>query len=159
MRKVICNTTPLLSLLKIQQLHLLHTFYDEVYIPEEVYEEMEEGREKAFYQDLKSIQYLKIEPLRSLEALALFPTLDKGEAAVLSLATALNADLVIIDERAGRNWAKKLSLPLTGTLGILLRAKQEGHIKAIAPFLSKLQRKGTWLNPKLVKHLLGLAGE
>lgn len=159
MRKVVCNTTPILSLLKIQKLGLLEAFYNQVHIPKEVYEEVEEGREKAFYQDLRQLGYLKIHAQRSPEALSRFPTLDKGEAAVLCLAKGLKADLVIIDERAGRNWAGKLAFPITRTLGLLLRAKQEGHIEAFAPGLKELQNKGTWLSPKLVMHLLHLAGE
>jgi predicted nucleic acid-binding protein len=50
--------------------------------------------------------------------------------------------------------ARKLGLPVTGTLGVLLKAKNEGMINAFAEDLQKLQRSGFWLSQKLVNTLL-----
>jgi predicted nucleic acid-binding protein len=52
--------------------------------------------------------------------------LDEGEASVLALAEELDASLVIVDERKGRRYAKRLGLAVTGTMGILLLAKEQG---------------------------------
>lgn len=55
MRKVISNTTPLLSLLKLDKLYLLRDLYEVVSIPQAVFLEIEAGREKPFYRNLREI--------------------------------------------------------------------------------------------------------
>lgn len=59
MRKVISNTTPLLSLLKIDQLLLLEKPYGEILIPHGVYEEIESGKEKPYYRDLADMDWYR----------------------------------------------------------------------------------------------------
>jgi predicted nucleic acid-binding protein len=52
-----------------------------------------------------------------------------------------------------------MNLRLTGTIGVLLKAKARGLVKEIAPLLKELRGKGSWLNPSLVADTLKLAGE
>ena len=85
--------------------------------------------------------------------------LDQGEAEVLALAEERAARLVIIDERKGRRYANRLSIPLTGTLGVLLLAKERGLVTSLAPLLDELQEAGLYLDPDLVNQVLVLAGE
>ena len=85
--------------------------------------------------------------------------LDRGEAEVLALASERSARLVIIDERRGRRYAKRLGLPLTGTLGVLLAAKDVGLISHIKPLLTELVRKGLFVEQELIAKVLTLAGE
>jgi predicted nucleic acid-binding protein len=85
--------------------------------------------------------------------------LDQGEAQVLTLAEERAARLVIIDERKGRQYAQRLELPVTGTLGLLLLAKEKGLITDLAPLLAELQDAGLYLHPDLVTQALRLAGE
>jgi len=77
----------------------------------------------------------------------------------LILAKELNADLVILDEILGRRYAKVLDYKLTGTLGVLLKAKEKGIIKSLKVLLTELTEKGTWLNPKLIKEVLKIANK
>ena len=65
MRKVVSNTTPLISLLKIEHLHLLESLYGEVIVPEVVWQEMEQGREGPFYVDLQTIPFTVFNRLRT----------------------------------------------------------------------------------------------
>src|SRR5256885_2278103 len=71
--------------------------------------------------------------------------LDPGEAMVLALALARRAagdDVeVALDEKKGRRAAETLGLPLVGTAGLLLRAKADGRIAAVAPVLEELERQ------------------
>jgi predicted nucleic acid-binding protein len=85
--------------------------------------------------------------------------LDDGEAETLVLAQEQNADLVIIDEKCGRRYAGQLGLPVTGTIGILLKAKKQGLIVGIAPLLQELGNKQSWIGADIVKKALELAGE
>lgn len=159
MRKVVSNTTPLLSLLKIDKLDLLRELYGEVIIPTAVYDEIEAGKEGPYYTDLASIQWIKIQALKYPSALPYLMDLDRGEAEVLILAREIGADLVILDENLGRRYASLLDLKLTGTIGILLKAKELGLISSVKELLRELQGKGVWLSRSLVDYVTGLAGE
>ena len=53
----------------------------------------------------------------------------------------------------------RLELNLTGTLGVLLKAKEKGIIDSIREVLTELTEKGTWLNPKLIKKVINLSNE
>lgn len=60
MRKVVSNTTPLISLLKLNQLELLQKLYNQIYIPTAVFNEIEAGKSKLYYKDLSSVDWIKI---------------------------------------------------------------------------------------------------
>lgn len=69
------------------------------------------------------------------------------------------ASLVLIDERKARRYAERLNLPLSGTLGVLLLAKEEKIISAIAPLLKAIQEAGLYLQNELIEQVLKMAGE
>lgn len=159
MRKIISNTTPILSLLKIGKLDLLHKMYSKVIIPKAVFEEIENGKDKSYYADLSKIDWIDIIEISNVDSRSFFVDLDDGEAEVLVLAKELKADLVIMDELMGRRFAKQLNYNLTGTIGVLLKAKENRIIPSIGKLLIELTKKGTWINPKLIEKVLGIAKE
>ena len=159
MRKIISNTTPIISLLKVDKLYLLKELYEKVIVPVAVYLEIENDKDKPYYQDLTQIDWIEIQEIRNPDAKAYFLDLDDGEAEVLILAKELNADLVIMDELMERRYSKQLGFNLTGTIGILLKSKENGLIISIKDLLTKLVKKGTWLNSKLVSKVIKLANE
>jgi len=159
MRKIISNTTPILSLLKIDKLDLLKELYGIVIVPFAVYQEIEEGKEKPYYQDLTSLDWIEIRNIKNPNSREYLIDLDDGEAEVIVLAKEINADLVILDEIMGRRYAKRFEINLTGTIGILLKAKENGLVTSIKKLTSELVEKGTWLNPKLISKALKMANE
>jgi len=159
MRKIISNTTPILSLLKINKLGLLEKLYGKIVVPFAVYQEIENGKDKPYYLDLFSINWIEIRKIKDKKSREYLFDLDDGEAEVLILAKETNADLVLLDEIMGRRFAKQLNINFTGTIGILLRAKEKGHIPSVKELIEEMIRKGTWLNPKLVTKTLQLANE
>ena len=159
MRKIVSNTTPILSLLKINKLNLLKKLYGQIIIPFAVYQEIENGKEKHYYQDLSSVDWIEIKKIKNPGSKNFIFDLDDGEAEVMILANEIDADLVIIDEIIGRRYAKQLDLKITGTLGVLLKAKKEGYILSVEELLTELTQKGTWLNPKLITKVLQIANE
>lgn len=78
---------------------------------------------------------------------------------MLALAVEHSARLVIIDERKGRRYARRLGLSLTGTLGVLLLAKEEGLVTAVSPLLQQLLDEGLYFSPELISQTLTLAQE
>ena len=159
MRKVVSNTTPILSLLKIGQLPLLQTLYQRVIVPEAVWLEIEAGKDKVFYTDLKTIPWFEVQTISNAAAIDYLTDLDKGEAEVIILAREIAADLVIIDETLGRQYARHFELTYTGMLGILLRAKKEGHLTVVKPLLHQLRENGVWISDQIFYEILQMAEE
>lgn len=105
--------------------------------------------------------WIGIRDPRSVHAsIARNPTLDAGEAEALALALEIHADAVLMDERSGRTLAVELGLIPIGVFGILVRAKQSGHLATVAPVMEDLLVKARFrASPELVREVLRLAGE
>lgn len=86
--------------------------------------------------------------------------LDAGEAVSIVLALELPTDFLLMDEKKGRTVAKSLGLPVTGLLGVLIRAKNEGVVAEIRPILEDLiSTTGFRIHQNLYLEALRLAGE
>jgi len=158
-RPVIANNTPLVALWILGRLDLLRELYDEVLIPEAVYEEFL-ATERALRQAaLQDAPWIKTAPLSNPQHVRVYVGLDQGEAEVLALVEERSARLVIIDEYKGRRYAQRLGLPLTGTLGLLLVAKEQRLVSNLSALLAELQDAGLYLDAELIAQVLRLAGE
>jgi predicted nucleic acid-binding protein len=85
--------------------------------------------------------------------------MDLGEVETIVLASEINADWVLMDEKKGRRKLTQLNIPKIGTLGILLKAKQLGLISVIKPEIETLQKTGFSISPLVVREILKMAGE
>ena len=65
----------------------------------------------------------------------------------------------IIDDLAGRPCAAFLGIPVRGTLGIVLAAKQRGHIAAARPVMEALIKSGLYLSRAVLDEALKRVGE
>ncbi|MBN1993737.1 MAG: DUF3368 domain-containing protein [Anaerolineae bacterium] len=156
---VILNNTPLVALWSLGHLTLLRDLYGEVLIPQAVYEEFSATERSIRQAALAEAPWIKTTPLSDPRQALVYVGLDRGEAEVLALANERLARLVIIDERKGRRYAQRLGLPLTGVVGVLLTARHNGLIPALAPLIDQLLQEGLFLTPALVEKSLELAGE
>ena len=158
-KPVILNNTPLVSLWLLDQLPLLHQLFGQVIIPAAVQAEFLAIENSARQQALTTSNWIQITALSNPQLAQIYIGLDRGEAEVLALAIEQSARLVIMDERKGRRYAQRLGLPLTGTLGILLLAKEKKLITAVSPLINQLQANNLHFDPDLVQHVHQLAGE
>jgi len=157
---IIVNATPIISLALIDKLELLHLLYGEVLTPPAVQAEVLAGGARDIgVAELQKSDWIRVTPLRDPRRADLLSDLDRGEAEVLALAQELNANLVIIDERLARRHAKRLGLMLTGTLGVLLKAKENKLAPSIAPLIQTLQQNGIRLGNAVIAEVLRLADE
>ena len=85
--------------------------------------------------------------------------LDRGEAAVIALALAEKIPTVCIDEKVGRRVARLHGLIVTGSLGILIQARQQGLPVSVSASVGRMRQHGIWLSPALEVEALRLAGE
>ena len=167
MAVVVSDASPLICLAAIRQFNLLRLLYDEVLIPEAVWQEI--TRAPAFADaaslqvaaDARGAGWLQVASASNRPLVTQLETvLDPGEAEAISLAVERAASLLLIDERDGRQVARTLGVPLTGTLGVLLRAKTLGHTPAIKPLLTQLVEQHHFrLHPSLLQQVLSEADE
>ena len=85
--------------------------------------------------------------------------LGPGKREVLAIASETPGSLAVLDDARARHYARLLGIPVTGTVGVLVYAKQQGHIEAIAPVLGRLDSLNFYLVPAMRRALLRLAGE
>ena len=158
-RPVIVNNTPLAALWSVSPLPLLRDLYEEVLIPQAVHDEFLAAERPLREEILERSPWITVTPLEHPQQALAYIGLDRGEAEVLALANERSAGLVIIDERRGRRYAKRLGLPLTGTLGVLLAAKDAGLVSRVKPLIVELVRKGLFIEQELIANVLRFAGE
>ena len=131
---VVSDTTPLISLMKAARLEVLEKLYNEILIPEAVYselttndkyaEEAEEIRECAF------IRVIAVGERNAVEVLRKVSGLDLGESEAIIYADDHGADILLMDEDAGRRVAKAMGIRVRGTIGVLLLAYDKGVLSA-----------------------------
>ena len=156
---VVSDTSPITNLIEIGRLELLRDLFGEVFIPEIVSREatIVDAHRKA----IENNTWIKVVDLKDRQVFnSLANKLDGGEAEAIALALELSAELILIDELAGRAEALELGLTITGLLGVLVGAKKQGLIKAIKPEIERLISDADfWVSPSIVKEALALAGE
>lgn len=69
MLKIVSNTTPIISLLKIEKLSILENLYQKIIISEEVFDEIESGKNKSYYTDLSKLNWIEIKSIKDKKSL------------------------------------------------------------------------------------------
>lgn len=159
--QIVFNTGPLIALAAgVGDLGKIKEMYSAVVVPAEVAQEIASLRSGDFVQPhFERATWIKRWPQPTPAAAWLTATLDAGEAAVIQLALNEGISTVCIDEAAGRRAAKISGLRLTGSIGVLLRAKREGRIDSLRVCLDAMRRNGVWLSDALVRLALAHADE
>jgi predicted nucleic acid-binding protein len=156
---VIANNTPLVALWTLGRLDLLRELYGEVWMPQAVHDEFVATERAQRLSALRGAPWIVTVSVSSPQHVKVYVGLDLGEAEALTLAEEHAARLVIVDEHKGRRYARRLGIPLTGTLGVLLLAKERGLVDRLAPLLADLGDAGLYLDVELIDRVLALAGE
>lgn len=160
MRKVIVNSTPLIALCKINRLELLKELYGEITIPEAVFLEVTAKNDAVKRKLLESGAWIHVQTISDNSDKRMYKAkLHDGEVEVMILAQEIKADLVIIDDNAARKTALYLGLPLTGTIGVLLRAKEAGLVSKVMPLVESLEHNGLYFGPQLKEWVRSQAKE
>jgi predicted nucleic acid-binding protein len=162
--RAVSDTSVLSSLASLGRIDLLEKQFGEVSIPAAVRQELHRHPHPQAAQILRKaidLEKIKVRSAINLPMVAaLMRTLDRGEAEAIALASEMGADFLLVDEREGREFARRMGLRITGTLGVLRKAKADGDIPSLKAALATLREECAFsLAPDLVARALQDAGE
>ncbi|TSD63358.1 DUF3368 domain-containing protein [Inquilinus sp. KBS0705] len=147
---IIADTSCFILLTNINQLDLLQKLYGTIttttIIAEEFKQLLPEWVNVKLAADNKYQRILELQ-------------VDKGEASAIALALEITDSTIILDDLKARQLASHLGISITGTLGIIIKAKQIGIIPSIKPLLEKIRQTNFRISPTLESIALKEAGE
>jgi len=147
---IVSDTSCLILLDKLGRIGLLKSLFEKITITKTVADEF--GKDLPEFIEIenpKNKNYQKI-----LESI-----LDPGEASAMALALEKDESLLIIDEFKGRREARQLGLNYTGTLGILIVAKDKGLINSVTEIIKEIGKTNFRIDVKLINEVKRKSGE
>ncbi len=153
---LVTNTTPLIALTAATgSLEILRAMYTKVVVPFEVAQEIKAGGKESFGLDVfQQSSWLTINAQPVVLPPYLQNALDLGEASVIQTAIQQGITRVCIDETIGRRFARLSDLDVTGSIGILLKAKSIGYPISMPDAISRMRERGIWLSRDVISFAL-----
>lgn len=158
---VVSDTTPLISLIKINRLDLLEKLFKTVFIPQGVFDELTGN--SNYVDEASKIMNCKFIEIKAAnkQSVSLFQRttgLDLGESEAIVLTDELHADLTMLDEKHAREIATRIGLPIMGTIGILNLSRQRGYltIDDIRHYIKIFKETNRHIDEELFKRLLDI---
>lgn len=159
MDRAVSNASPLIHLSLTGRIDLLRCF-SSVRVPPAVWREVvEEGGMRPGVKEIQKLHdegFLSImEPSNSTLVQLLEQDLHSGEAESIALALEVRPDILLLDESEARRIAGSYGIPVTGTLGILIRASRDGRITSLEHEMHSLRDLGHfWIHDTLYRRIL-----
>ena len=156
---VVSDTTPLISLMKINRLDILRALFAEVLIPQAVYDELTsdvrypdeaETIQRSGYIRQVSVEEISVRRFRKETGL------DLGESEAIIYAGAHEADWLLMDEVKGRRVANSLGIPIIGTVGLLVAACEENILTKADTLhsLDMLKKSGRHIGEEIYRYAI-----
>ncbi|MBW7917910.1 MAG: DUF3368 domain-containing protein [Anaerolineales bacterium] len=160
----VSDTSPILGLAIIGHLNLLQEQFGDIYIPQAVLAELkvtENFRGASAIQVALDNGWLRSQEIQNKPlAKSLLLELDQGEAEAITLAVDLGFEMIVMDEKIGRERARELGLKTVGVLGVLLTANKHGRISSMKNAMIALRNEvGFFISDDLYRQILKQAGE
>ncbi len=148
-KQAVTNSTCLIGLERIGRLDLLPQVFDTVFAPPTVAAEVH-----------SPLTWLTVQTVENSAFVAALKTqMDEGEAEAIALAVELDNVILILDDKKARRVAQQIGLKVIGTVGMLLRAKNQGVITEIKPLLTELVQVDFRITNAIIQEALRLSGE
>ena len=155
---VVCNASPLITLSKIGELHVLPKLFGKVIVAKEVFQEVTViGAGRPGASDVQRAPWIEVKICGNAAQFASWRTqhgLGAGETATILLAQELSASLAIIDERTARGLATGLGLSVMGCVGILESAARKNLIADLRSTYQQLLASGTYIDRAILNRSL-----
>lgn len=152
---IIGDSSALIALSVVDKLELLEKLYENLCVPQAVYDEVTQvGRPqsdklKQFLQSRVKVVDLNLTKLG----------LGLGELEAITLYKELDADVLLIDDNRAKKYAVLNDVKVIGSLGVLIKAKEHGYIEKIKPFLEAIMKSEVYISDKLVSRVLDICDE
>ena len=150
----VLNASPLIVLARVGQAHLFQELTEEVIVPRSVVTELNAGPEDDVAVRFLREGHLPIVDAPNPPASLLAWDLGAGETAVLAYALAHPGWTAVLDDRAARKCAQTFSIPLKGTLAVVILARKKGLIPSASAVLRQMQTNGFRLKDDLIQETL-----
>jgi predicted nucleic acid-binding protein len=155
---IVADSSALIALAICQGLKLLDQLFEEVKVPQAVFDEVIiEGKPVA--EQLRQYLRGKVCTVDLTTVVINAGGLGKGELEAMALYKQLHADFLLVDDKRARKIAILNHIEITGSQGILLLAKQKGLIPEVKPFLDQLKKSDLRIDDRLITKTLQLAQE
>ncbi|MGM0411444.1 MAG: DUF3368 domain-containing protein [Bacillota bacterium] len=145
MPDIISNTSCLIVLDNIGMLDILKELYGKIFTTNEVSEEF--GKSIPDWIEVKTLSDLKYFNLMK-------NFVDPGEASTIALSVEMDDNKIILDDLKARKLAQKLNIEITGTIGVLIKARQKDIVKSSSSVMNKLKDEGFRISEELENELL-----
>jgi predicted nucleic acid-binding protein len=156
----VVNASPLIFLSRAGLLDLLQLVSSEIIVPEIVASEIEiRGKSDPTAQAIANTAWLVVTQTPPVPTQIQSWGLGPGESSVLAWAHDHPGSEAIIDDLAARRCAAAFNIPVRGTLGLALIAKQRGRIPSARAVLEQLRQVGMYLSDHVMNEALALVGE
>lgn len=155
----VVNASPTILLARIGQLAWIENLADTLWVPDQVIEEVAAGRNfdptaATAVEWATRYRIANIEVPASVRAW----NIDAGESQVIAHALRLRT-YAVLDDAAARRCALALGLPVFGSIGVVLRAKQAGLISKAGSWVDKLRDAGMFADDRVIRTALASVGE
>lgn len=151
---VVADSSPFIVLISIGHINVLPKLFGQVVVPTEVSAELlQSNRPQAVRDFMASCPSWLLE--RVPAAIKEIPALHAGELAAISLAQELKADLLLIDEAHGRKAAADRHIPVSGTIGVIELAAEQGLLDLHDAF-ARVKQTDFWISHQLLDERLQL---
>ena len=155
--RVVCDAGPLIHLSWIDRLQILHDLFDQILIPSVVKNEV--LLPGGTFRGLPSLRvFLESTAIDIRDPDARFMAdlpdiLHQGEVAAIALMKEIGGDILALDDGRARIEAIRLGIPITGTVGILRRARDRRILPLAMPYLIELQHLGFWISEAVIDQI------
>lgn len=150
---VVADSSPLIALCRIGRLELLRDLFEQLVIPEAVWQEVVVSQPgKAGVTEMAAATWIEQQTVKDRPLVNLLrQDLGAGESEAIVLAREISADVLLMDERRGREAAKRLGITCTGLVGVLLEARRRGIVNDPAGIAQDLRDiAGFWISDELM---------
>lgn len=162
---IISDTSPLFYLHHAGCLDVLQKLYGTILTPFAVEQELVAGIQGGWGSPIiRNLPWINIYSAAPSPLLSAIVDLGRGESEVIALGLEIQATdkgipTLILDDQLARRIADLYQLSYTGTLGVIIKAKQQGHLKSVRNVIQTMQESGMWLSSSVIHSALTLAGE
>ncbi|MEZ4828504.1 MAG: DUF3368 domain-containing protein [Bacteroidia bacterium] len=157
MKIVVSDTGPLISLGIVGKLDIIERVFGEFYIAGAVWEELKKYENKDFDKQYLKVLESHVKKINTKNYLSII--MDYGESESVILYEELNADYLLVDDNKARAIAESLNVNCIGSIGLLIKAKQNNILSSLRPVFIKWLENERYFSLKLLNSILIDTGE